>query len=1149
MLPAPDAQNYGRAAVDLGYLTEAQVQECVLVQGKMREMGIDEPLGVILVKKGLLDSQQNKNVLMRLGIPTNPFPGYTLLAKIGQGGMGTVYKALQTSVNRPVALKVLAPAFTRDKTYVDRFLQEARAAAKLSHKNLITAIDAGEAGGHFYFVMEYVTGKSCRDLVQSEGAFDEKKALSVAIQMAEVLDHIHRHAMVHRDIKPENILLTPDGGVKLCDFGLARSTAAVEETETKERVVIGTPRFMSPEQIRGERDLDIRSDLYSLGATLFFLATARPPFAGNSALETMTQHLNQPVPDPRRAAPRLSENLSLVIQKLMAKERDERYQRPADLLEDLRALEARSAPRHARGKGTRVLTSQKPHSTRRLTAPRPFAVRWLVAAAGAAVVGGAALILSSGGGDPPPAPAPVARPAPARVPAPAGNPEAKRLLEQAKDLETRARGNPSEVAAARLHWKELEGRFQGTPDYPQFAAALLDFERVVEREAEVVAGRILFDAEASVRAGRPAEAIRTIRGFPTGFERTVAATRVASRSADIARELENRYRLGKQACADLVAAERFDDARKQLQELRMLVSLSGNGTPDPFQGRFREELDSLSRTLEEASVLARGRLAEAEARKPPSPPPAPVPAAAAPPPPEPEPREQPPPPPPPQPAETAKPAAPNATAQKASEKLIRETFKLDYAKRQPADQQALARKLLKEGLDEQNGPVDRFVLLREARDLAAPAGDLDTALTAIDAMSGAFSVDALGMKVSAVAKVPPPKAADAARALAGRCLDILDEALAADRYEIAGSLASKAEPAAKAAQDPSLWSRAQAKSRDASEFQRQYQRLRPLEKTLNENPNDPAANLELGRFHCLLKGDWSKGLPYLSRGSDERLKELARKDLAGPAGAAAQTEMGDGWFEGAAAERVPAAKARFHERALFWYEKAFPELSGMARAKVEKRIEGLLPGKDVPRNGLVFWVEPSRTAADATRDLISGAKPAVNDSSVTTDSGVKVLSFSGSTLQYAASDAVKAIERRGSVFTWVKGKSYEGWAILASRTGASGGDFELWTGGNGVAWYMYLDAANYPAYQAKAALTPGTWTLLGASWNDKTLRLYVDGREDSTVSMESAPPKRSGVLSVGVSFEGLVGSVLIYNRDVSAQDALHIFTAGRGKFK
>jgi serine/threonine-protein kinase len=400
--------SFGQAAVGLGFVTEADVRECTLVQQKMREMGVDEPLGEIMIKKGRLTAPQHQQILKKLGIHVSPIPGYSILAKIGQGGMGTVYKAIQTSVNRTVAIKIMSAQATSEPTYVARFLKEAEAAGHLNHKNLISAIDAGAAGGYYYFVMEYVTGRSCRDVVNANGALDEKSALRIALQMADVLDHIHQHKMVHRDIKPENILLTSDLTVKLCDLGLAKSTAATDQALTQEGLTVGTPYFMSPEQIRGEKDVDIRADLYSLGATLYYLVSQRHPFEGKSAAETMSMHLKQAVPDVRKVAPKIGEDFAHVVHKLMAKNRAERYQTPVDLAEDLKTVEEGNAPRLARQFAARH-ASPKASSTARMETvkSRPVSVPVAIGAALAVVALGSWMIW---GGNREPA-KPAAKPA------------------------------------------------------------------------------------------------------------------------------------------------------------------------------------------------------------------------------------------------------------------------------------------------------------------------------------------------------------------------------------------------------------------------------------------------------------------------------------------------------------------------------------------------------------------------------------------------------------------------------------------------------------------------------------------------------------------------------------------------------------------
>jgi serine/threonine protein kinase len=485
--PAPEAQ-YGQTAAGLGFISQAQVQECLTIQVKMREMGIDEPLGEILVKKRYLTPQQHQAVLKKLGVVTQPIPGYTLHAKIGQGGMGTVYKATQTSVNRLVAIKVLAPQFTKDRMFVARFFQEARAAGKLNHQNLISAIDVGEASGLFYFVMEFIVGRSCRDILNKEGPFPEARVQAVALQMAAALEYIHQHGMVHRDIKPENILLADDGTVKLCDLGLAKSTSAEEQSLTQTGLAVGTPHFMSPEQCRGDKDVDIRADLYGLGASLYFLVTGGHPYEGKSALETMNLHISAPVPDPRKAAPALGDGFARVIQKLMAKDRKDRYPTPTELLEDLRKIQSGAAPVHARPPAPRPIA--KVPSTARIQIVRPKPRwPWLAAAAGGiALAAGLAAMMSSGRDVPrpdpvairpperPTEPSPTAAktdPAPPRDPSPAALARAR--VASAKD--------PSDLATlVPLFEKALE-ETRGTPFFDETRRVL---EGLYRRELEPV---------------------------------------------------------------------------------------------------------------------------------------------------------------------------------------------------------------------------------------------------------------------------------------------------------------------------------------------------------------------------------------------------------------------------------------------------------------------------------------------------------------------------------------------------------------------------------------------------------------------------------------------------------------------------------------
>ncbi len=270
-----------------------------------------------------------------------PFPDYELLDRVGAGAMGTVFKARQKKLQRIVAIKVLKPSLARDTRYVDRLRREARIVASLSHPNIVAGYDLGEAGGYHYFVMEFVEGKSLRQLLLEWGMFAEEYVLKVAQQCAEALDHAFERGVIHRDIKPGNILIDDQGNVKLTDMGLAKGPADL--TLTRDGATVGTPQYISPEQARNPHDVDVRTDLYSLGGTLYHMATGQPPFRGDTMAELITKVLHDtPVP-PDELNPALSPGMSLVIRKLLAKDLKVRYQTPRELLDDLDRLQ-RSLP-------------------------------------------------------------------------------------------------------------------------------------------------------------------------------------------------------------------------------------------------------------------------------------------------------------------------------------------------------------------------------------------------------------------------------------------------------------------------------------------------------------------------------------------------------------------------------------------------------------------------------------------------------------------------------------------------------------------------------------------------------------------------------------------------------------------------------------
>jgi serine/threonine-protein kinase len=258
------------------------------------------------------------------------------------------------SLDRIVAIKVLPKRMSENPEFVSRFYAEGRAAARLSHSNIVQAIDVGSTpDGFHFFVMEFIEGKTLYDLMtpppHGDGrTFSEAEALDITIQIAEALAHAHERGLIHRDVKPKNIILTPQGVAKLTDLGLAREVNDKVAAESEAGKAYGTPYYISPEQIRGDVDIDFRADIYSLGATMYHLLTGRPPFEADTPTAVMHKHLKEPLRPPDHLNTALSAGISEIIEVAMAKSRDQRYGNTADMLEDLKLVRTGQLPANAR---------------------------------------------------------------------------------------------------------------------------------------------------------------------------------------------------------------------------------------------------------------------------------------------------------------------------------------------------------------------------------------------------------------------------------------------------------------------------------------------------------------------------------------------------------------------------------------------------------------------------------------------------------------------------------------------------------------------------------------------------------------------------------------------------------------------------------
>lgn len=260
-------------------------------------------------------------------------PGYRLLLEIGKGATGVVYKAESLRDKKIVAVKVLHPFSGRKPDFIQRLLREADLLKRLEHPNIVKGFDRGKIGDRHYFVMEYVEGRTLADLIHEKSALSEQEAARICLEVARGLDAAHARRILHRDIKPANIILTRDGMVKIMDFGLGRM-----ESDTGLTIIgsiIGTPIYISPEQACGDIQLDIRTDLYSLGITLYHMLVGEPPFAECNTSLLLTKKITDAVPLIRTRKDDLSEQIGYIVHKLCAKDKKNRYANPGEAVRDL----------------------------------------------------------------------------------------------------------------------------------------------------------------------------------------------------------------------------------------------------------------------------------------------------------------------------------------------------------------------------------------------------------------------------------------------------------------------------------------------------------------------------------------------------------------------------------------------------------------------------------------------------------------------------------------------------------------------------------------------------------------------------------------------------------------------------------------------
>ncbi len=1118
-----------------------------------------------------------------------PFGKFMLQREAGHGGKGVVYEAVDTVLQRRVALKVSLKGEKADPEDIraeeERFLLEARIGAFLpKHPNIVGVYEAGVIDGQRYLSMEYVEGKP-----MTRWRKDPNVTIGHQVRLlrdvALAIEHAHRHGVIHRDLKPSNILVDREGRPHITDFGLAKMVGQkVDTSRTRAGRLWGTPAYMSPEHARG-REVNHKTDVYSLGVMLYEILTGHTPFRGPTSTDVLGKVVKDVVVAPSKIlkagalTPRQME-LEPICMKALSKDPDQRHPTAQAFAEDL----------------TRWLDYGK---TTREEPKRPRALLIGAAAAAAFLVAVLAVVLLTSRKGPSPEEIAAQQEAREREYMEQLEKEKRRIEEEA----IRARLEAEEKAREEKEKlkREMEARRRAEEEEALIRQARLEAERREAEERARKAEEMLKQpkTEETVapqpqppatpgagpqRPGPEKQPLLTVQppalpaGEPKALEGGVLHWEAEDYTGQDKAAAGKDYNdttpgnAGKAYRADDV--DIFKVGPPDASVVYVALAAPGEWLRYRFSGggRYDVEIRYLDRRGGTIHFEVDGADVTGPIRLPP---------------------------------QTAVPGwatfttttkeipegdhelrlafdthvqgvdyflfkkvvllpPPDAALLREMEKTIREVFKADYAKRAPDDLMVLSKKLLQEGIKTENDPVAKYVLLSEARDLAAQAGDVAGAFKCVDEMDRRFVIDAHAMKTAALnAAARGTRTPEASKAVAEAYCAFAEAAASQDDYDQAMILLSKAETAAKGAQNPALLQKIQSRSKEMAALRDEFKPVKYHLKTLDSRPGDPAANLAVGIYRCFVRGDWTRGLPMLAKGSDAAVAAAARKEMAGAEGPAAEAALGDAWRE-TGEKKTGTLRTRCYTRALYWYEKASDEITGIDRLKVENQIEALykLLGGESLKKGLVFWVEPARDSGEGYRELASMVKCNNQNVGVVLDGGVRALATAKGSVEYMAPEGVRAIEKQGSVFAWIKADSYAdvwGCAVCRGDTSLATHDFGLWLYGARVGAHInYSERRLRSALYSKAGPAPGKWALVGFTWNELNVTFYVDGKKDNTAVMAAplGPPRRTSRVVVGKGtapyrhyFPGLIAAVMIYNRELSPAEVTRLYMGARGRYR
>jgi serine/threonine protein kinase len=601
----PEEYRFGELAVEAGLVTEADLGECLAAQKDLAAVRVRRRIGEILQNRGLLTAgdvvrilkeqarrrrrtvhgeiekaRQEEDASEPGAVVQREFGNYDVQEKVGAGAAGIVYRARHRKLDKIVALKILSLRLSRNRKFIDRFIAEARAAGRLSHQNIVRGIDVGEVKGRFFFSMEFVDGPAL-DVLLDEGPLEEERSLQIALDIARALEHAADQGIIHRDVKPGNILIDDEGRALLSDMGLAlRADAATTE---KEGAVLGTPDYMSPEQISGSAEVDTRSDIYSLGITLFQMLAGFPPFSGSRPAEVMAEHLHAPFPNLLDLEVDVSQGTLRLLGRMTAKDPEKRPQHPREVvsaLTDLLSGPLRPAIR---------TPSRKP-SARLQARRRAQTANMLYVLTGAALLFLAAVVIFSmlggNGASDPPKPEDPRRPA--RPDPPKERPTLRSqvtaiLKDYAEQPESfaeaqerlRALAGGLDPDPAREVWKEIEWIRKDTAD--RFGILLDGARRGMEER---------------MAADDFAGAMKALDAFAEQNRALYGGIKAFGRVAEVAREIEAAAgkRLGEleAKATEEIRGERFDEALACAKAMERVGLADGAERAEAVRTRARE---------------------------------------------------------------------------------------------------------------------------------------------------------------------------------------------------------------------------------------------------------------------------------------------------------------------------------------------------------------------------------------------------------------------------------------------------------------------------------------------------------------------------------------------------------------------------------